>query len=194
MVHKVLVEKETRKDVAKEMRVSPAVVSRHVCSFKRAGHMEQLLEKVEQEELKQQVVKTMVECMILEDQIIDSAESVAKRIKEEVDVDIKPWYIRKVMSKSMGMSYRKILKASFHVNSSQNVILRQQWALKFIEMWEAGYTFLNVDETWLGMSDFRRMKWREKGTSNAVPSVVMAPRISMIVGVDTSGNSYVTLT
>ena len=60
----------------------------------------------------------MVECMMLEDKIIDSAESVGKRIKEEVDVDIKTWYIRKVMSKSMGMSYRKILKASFHVNSN----------------------------------------------------------------------------
>ena len=31
----------------------------------------------------------MVECMMLEDKIIDSAESVGKRIKEEVDVDIK---------------------------------------------------------------------------------------------------------
>ena len=61
-------------------------------------------------------------------------------------------------------------------------------------MWEAGYTFLNVDETWLGMSDYRRMKWREKGTSNAVPTVLMSPRISMITGVDTNGNSYVTLT
>ena len=61
-------------------------------------------------------------------------------------------------------------------------------------MWEAGYTFLNIDETWLGMSDFRRMKWRDKGTSNSVPTVVMAPRISMIVGVDTNGNSFVTLT
>ena len=61
--------------------------------------MQHLLEKVEQDELKQQVVKTMVECMMLEDKIIDSAESVGKRIKEEVDVDIKPWYIRKVMSK-----------------------------------------------------------------------------------------------
>ena len=61
--------------------------------------MQHLLEKVEQDELKQQVIKTMVECMMLEDKIIDSAESVGKRIKEEVDVDIKPWYIRKVMSK-----------------------------------------------------------------------------------------------
>ena len=61
-------------------------------------------------------------------------------------------------------------------------------------MWEAGYNFLNVDETWLGMSDMRRMKWREKGTTNSVASVLMSPRISMIVGVDTFGNSYVTLT
>ena len=44
------------------------------------------------------------------------------------------------------------------------------------------------------MSDFRRMKWKESGTTNAVPSVLMCPRISMIVGVDTDGNSYVTLT
>ena len=34
MVHKVLVQKETRKDVAKEMRVSASVVSRVVSQFK----------------------------------------------------------------------------------------------------------------------------------------------------------------
>ena len=74
------------------------------------------------------------------------------------------------------------------------MILRQQWAKKFIEMWEQGYTFLNIDETWLGMSDMRRMKWRAYGTTNSVPSVLLCPRISMIVGVDTDGNSFVTLT
>ena len=76
-------------------------------------------------ELKRQVVQTMVECMLLEDKIIDSAESVANRIKEEVEVDIKPEFVRAVMTKVMGMSYRKIEKASYHVNSNQNVILRQ---------------------------------------------------------------------
>ena len=59
---------------------------------------------------------------------------------------------------------------------------------------EAGYDFLVIDETWLNMSDFRRMKWREKGKSNAVPTVLMSPRISMIAGLDTDGNTYVTLT
>ena len=67
----------------------------------------------------------MVECMLLEDKIIDSAESVSKRIKDEIDVDIKSNFIRVVMTRDMGMSYRKILKGSYHSNSSQNLILRQ---------------------------------------------------------------------
>ena len=60
----------------------------------------------------------MVDMMLLEDKIIDSAESVSKRIKEEIDVDIKPAFVQQVMSREMGMSYRKILKASYHANST----------------------------------------------------------------------------
>ena len=62
--------------------------------------------------------------MLLEDKIIDSAESVSKRIKEEIDVDISQHFVRVVMTRDMGMSYRKILKGSYHSNSTQNLILR----------------------------------------------------------------------
>ena len=67
----------------------------------------------------------MVECMLLEEEIIDSVDNVVKRIREEIAVDIKPGLVRQVMTKELGMSYRKILKASLHANSSQNLILRQ---------------------------------------------------------------------
>lgn len=67
--------------------------------------------------VKVQVVKTMVDLMLLEDKIIDSAESVCKRIEDEILIDIKPSFVRTVMTKDMGMSYRKILKASYHSNS-----------------------------------------------------------------------------
>ena len=30
-------------------------------------------------------------------------------------------------------------------------------------------TIINVDETWLGMSDFRRMRWAPIRKSNSVP-------------------------
>lgn len=79
--------------------------------------MQRLLEKEEQAVVKVQVVKTMVDLMLLEDKIIDSAESVCKRIEEEILIDIKPSFVRTVMTKDMGMSYRKILKASYHSNS-----------------------------------------------------------------------------
>lgn len=59
----------------------------------------------------------MVDLMLLEDKIIDSAESVCKRIEDEILIDIKPSFVRTVMTKDMGMSYRKILKASYHSNS-----------------------------------------------------------------------------
>ena len=38
------------------------------------------------------------------------------------------------MARDMGMRYRKIIKASYHANSTWNLILRQQWALKFVEL------------------------------------------------------------
>lgn len=79
--------------------------------------MQRLLEKEEQAVVKVQVVKTMVDLMLLEDKIIDSAESVCKRIEDEILIDIKPSFVRTVMTKDMGMSYRKILKASYHSNS-----------------------------------------------------------------------------
>ena len=40
--------------------------------------------------VKVQVVKTMVEVMLLEDKIIDSAESVCNRIHDELDIDMTP--------------------------------------------------------------------------------------------------------
>ena len=114
-----------RKDVAKEFRVTPSVVSFWVRKYKQEGHLQQLIQAEEQDEVKLQVVKTMVECILLEDKIIDSAESVAKRIQEEIEVEISAQYIRAVMSRVMGMRYRKIIKASYHANSNQNLILRQ---------------------------------------------------------------------
>jgi hypothetical protein len=43
------------------------------------------------------------------------------------------------------------------------------------------------------MSDFRRMKWQLPGTTNSVAKIEISPRITMILGLDTLGNIYVTL-
>jgi len=54
--------------------------------------------------------------------------------------------------------------------------------------------FLNMDETWIDSSDYRRMKWRPKHSTNSMPIVQLHPRISMIIAMDTLGNVYLSLT
>ena len=63
------------------------------------------------------------------------------------------------MKEELGMSYRKIVTVSLHSNSEKNLVLRQRWAMEFFAQAKKKKVFLNVDETWLGMSDFRRRKW-----------------------------------
>ena len=53
---------------------------------------------------------------------------------------------------------------------------------------------MNLDETWLGMTDFRCRKWQPSGVPNSVPALALQPRISLLLVVDSLGQSYVTLT
>ena len=56
----------------------------------------------------------------------------------------------------MDMSYSKIKKMSLQANSINNLILRQRWAIKFLELSKKRTIFLNIDETWLDVSFYKR--------------------------------------
>ena len=56
-----------------------------------------------------------------------------------------------------------------------------------------GKRIINIDESWLGMTDFRRMKWTVKGHPRSHIRSQVVPRISMIVGLDTTGAVYLSL-
>ena len=141
-----------------------------------------------------ELVRNHVQYLNSRDTFIDSSEFVQKSLLETHQINVSKEKIKEVMKKDLGMKYRKIKPVSFHANSPQNIILRQQWTIEFLRLWASGKIFLNIDETWLGMSDFRRMKWQQYGTTNSLSTLVMSPRISMIAGIDTLGNTYVSLT
>ena len=124
---------------------------------------------------------------------IDSTASVVKHLKEEQEIIAKPKEVRTVMRQELDMRYRKVKDVSLHANSQKNLVLRQQFALELIKVFQEGKIILNLDETWLGMTDFRRMKWRTKGSTNSVAKKALVPRVSMLVGLDTMGNVYLSL-
>ena len=95
--------------------------------------------------------------------------------------------------RNMGLRYRKVKHIANTANSISGKILRQQWAIRFIEKYHKDRIYLNCDETWLGMSDFRRMKWQAPGNNNSVPAFQMAPRVSLFTALDSFGNVYISL-
>jgi hypothetical protein len=91
--------------------------------------------------------------------IIDSAKDVVTMVNELAEAPVTEQLVRSVMKEELGMSYRKIKTVSLHSNSEKNLVLRQRWAIEFLAQARKKKVFINIDETWLGMSDFRRMKW-----------------------------------
>ena len=58
---------------------------------------------------------------------------------------------------------------------------------------QKGKRIINVDETWIGEMDFRRLKWRRPGDSNSVSGKDVTPRLSVIAAVDNYGGFYWTV-
>ena len=50
-----------------------------------------------------------------------------------------------------------------------------------------------MDETWLGMSDFRRTKWRPPDSTNSVLKLEIRLRVTMIAAIDNYGKIYMSL-
>ena len=132
--------------------------------------------------------------MVEDDDFIDSVASVKAAVEEEVDVEVTDALVRDVLTKDLGMRYRKVKPLSLQANSEKNIILRQRWALAFLGLLQTKQHLINIDETWLGMSDFRRMKWQAPDSTNSVACLSLVPRISMILALDNYGQVYLTLT
>ncbi len=92
--------------------------------------------------------------------------------------------------KELGLRYKKIKLLPYQGNSEKNLVLRQQFAMKMMELLAEGKRIINVDETWISSTSFQRRKWCRKGSTNSVNNRAIQPRISMIAGMDTSGDAY----
>ena len=53
----------------------------------------------------------------------------------------------RLIMKHMGMKYRKVVHIPLKANSERNLILRQQWALKYIDAVQHPRVVVTIDET-----------------------------------------------
>ena len=91
------------------------------------------------------------------------------------------------------MKYKIVKRIAFQGNSDKNLILRQQFGIRFLNLLTSGKRILNIDETLLSDTSFQRKKWRLHGFTNTVKGHIVNPRISLIAAVDTEWEIYVAI-
>ena len=68
-----------------------------------------------------------------------------------------------IMKRQFGLAYRKIKRVSLVGNSERNRVLRCLYAQKMLSIYSQGQLVVNIDETWLPQTDFRRACWSKRG-------------------------------
>ena len=101
----------------------------------------------------------LINDLINNNAFITSTQMIVDKVKEEHEVDVTVRYVQQQIH-ALGLKYKKLKHISMQGNSERALVLRQRWAMKYLDQDLQFKNILNLDETWLGMSDFRRHHWR----------------------------------
>ena len=66
--------------------------------------------------------------------------------------------------------------------------------MKMLALLKSGKRVINVDESSLPHSDFRRKKWRIKGDNNSYSAKALGYKLNLITAIDTTGQVYLSIT
>ena len=102
--------------------------------------------------------------------------------------------VLRIMKLRYQLSYRKIKRVPFTGNSEINKVLRSLYAQKMLQIYSQGKHVVNIDETWIPETDFRRRRWAAKGGYNSMSDGIMSHRVNMIVAVSSEGHVWLSLT
>ena len=195
IVHGVLVDKESNIDAARKHRVTPALVSCLVSKAKKCpSFFDQLRQKEEKREMQSRLVKVLALKDIQAGKPIEKAADIKAKVAAEFEVEVPLKRVCQIFRQEMGLKYKMIKNIAWQGNSERNMVLRQQFAIRMLALLQQGKRIINVDESWLSHTDFRRRKWKAHGMTNSVPRRNVNPRISCIGAVDTEGDVYLSLT
>ena len=181
-------------DVAKDHRVSVSTVSRTVRRFTdRLGWVRTQLEKRKAKEERKALIAESLRFAIQEGVTISSAQTAVRLASDYGITRVKDWEARMVMRDQLDLRFRHLKPSAPQTNTVRSLALRQQFSFRLINWAQTRPRLINIDETWLNMSDFRRTAWIPKWNPLTKPVKPMSPRISLLVALDNHGELYYAL-
>jgi hypothetical protein len=81
--------------------------------------------------------------------------------------DVKISQVKQVMKDNLDMTYRKIVKTPVTANNDRNRIMRKQSSQKLFSYMKKSFRLINIDESWVGGSNYSRRAWKPKDETNS---------------------------
>jgi hypothetical protein len=81
--------------------------------------------------------------------------------------DVKISQASQVMKDNLDMTFRKIVKTPVTANSDRNRIMRKQSSHKLFGYMKKSFRVINIDESWVGGSNYSRRAWKPKNETNS---------------------------
>jgi hypothetical protein len=81
--------------------------------------------------------------------------------------DVKISQVKQVMKDNLYMTFRKIVKTPVTANNDRNRIMRKQSSQKMFSYMKKSFRLINIDESWVGGSNYSRRAWKPKDETNS---------------------------
>ncbi len=96
----------------------------------------------------------------------------------------------KFFKKDLNLCYKRVKPVKVLANSIPNKIIRQWFAIKWLQTLEQGKIILNIDESSINDVCFSKSLWIEKNESRLVAVDSRPFYTSMIAGISSEGKLY----
>ncbi len=188
-------EHQSQQEIAKIYRVSHQLVFRLVKeATSEPEKLRQQEKKRERKSRARAAIKAEAEQMLEKSIPIPNADSIVIRVNEHTDLEVKHSEVRSVLRTDLGLGYRMVKKVPVQSNSERCLVLRQQYALKMLDLLQQKPRIINVDESWINESSYLRKMWCPGKSAATINSNTITPRLSLIAALDTDGQVYFALT
>ena len=98
------------------------------------------------------------------------------------------------MKDKFRLSWKKIKRVSSPGNSERCKVLRHLYAREMLAIYDSNKHVVNIDESWMSVSDFRASSWNYTGSDNNYSDRVLGCKVNMIAAVSSKGYVWLSLT
>ena len=157
IVEDVQIKKDYHENICSRYKIGRESIKTLLKNIKRdACYLRKLESKRIAKHNKKEIVLEQITKNLDQDQAIGSIKEIKREVVDQTGLEISNRLISDVVKTSTNLKFKKMKRIPMHANSLRNQYMRQQFALKMLDLLQSGKRIIAVDESWFGETNYTR--------------------------------------